>query len=369
MLDGAGLLGLALLFLFGGGSAARRGGGGGGAAQPKQPPQLPAAGTQTSTPPWPQVAPSGLPPFPGAGWQYDEPPPAAVVQRAGQLVSQLWSGGAGTFRIEQTAGRWIAYRAEKVRSGKQGVVAYRVKGASSPSAKPTPSSKPTPAPSSKPTPAPKDRASLELPTLEQLLTLAQFLSSIATAALSAGGKVVEVVAGHWYQYSVLIEGPPGLANDIARGIGLAGGVNVAVSTTPPYAVGFQIKQRQSGKIPLGVPVEIVVAGATLRMTYLRIVEIDEAEPGPPQADPILSSVAPRAPAQQRTLPTLKRGDGIKPKPPNPDVKLMQQKLGIHDDGEFGKDTDAALRAYQKSHGLKVDGECGPKTWTSLLAGF
>lgn len=77
--------------------------------------------------PWPQALPGGLPAFPGAGWTYDEPPPLEVQQRAGQLVDQLWAQGSGAYRVEQTAGRWIAYRAEIVASGKKGVVAYRLR--------------------------------------------------------------------------------------------------------------------------------------------------------------------------------------------------------------------------------------------------
>jgi len=368
-MDAAGLLGLVLLWFLGGPRSKPAGGGGGG--RTRQPPQLPA-GQQTSAPPWPQEAPSGLPPFPGAGWQYDEPPPAAVVQRAGQLVSSLWSAGAGTFKIEQTGGRWIAYRAEQVRSGKKGVVAYRVKSGAAKTNT-------------------KDRASTTLPAAPAVDVhylppqLEQILAS--TAAAPAGAKVVKVLAGHWYQYSMLVQGPAGLAEEIARGIGLAGGLNIAVSSTPPYAVGFQILQRVSGNIPLGVAVELTVEGTKCSLTYLRIAEISppaygpppppaapaKPKPGPDAGPPIMASTAPSSEefpsSNLRTLPTLRRGDGIKPKPPNPDVKLMQQKLGIHDDGQFGKDTDAALRAYQKSHGLKVDGECGPKTWTSLLAGF
>ena len=36
------------------------------------------------------------------------------------------------------------------------------------------------------------------------------------------------------------------------------------------------------------------------------------------------------------------------------------------DGSFGSKTDAAVRAYQKSKGLTVDGIVGAKTWGSLL---
>lgn len=36
------------------------------------------------------------------------------------------------------------------------------------------------------------------------------------------------------------------------------------------------------------------------------------------------------------------------------------------DGDFGSNTDHALRAYQKAEGLEVDGICGENSWNSLL---
>lgn len=125
-------------------------------SSPSSPPQLPPGSATTSAPPWPQVVPSGLPPFPGSGWEYDEPPPAAVQQRAGQLVNTLWAQGSGAFKTEQTAGRWITYRAEIVASGKKGVVAYRQKNAAAapraPAVRATRPAPPRIAPSSSPTP-------------------------------------------------------------------------------------------------------------------------------------------------------------------------------------------------------------------------
>lgn len=258
MVDAAGLAGLVLLWLLGGGSPPARRTAPAPRRQPPARPSLPeGAQTSTTAPPWPQVVPSGLPPFPGDGWQYDEPPPAAVVQRAGQLVQQLWATGAGSFKVEQTAGRWIAYRAEIVKSGKKGVVAYRLK----PSA---------------PAPAP----------------------------------------------------PKG-----------------STASKPKARNPEPVAKRAPAPAPAPAP----------------------AAPAP-AAPPILSSTLP-LPAGTRVLPTLRRGDGIKPQQPNPDVKLMQQKLGIKADGQFGSGTESALKAWQKSHGLVADGVCGPKTWTALLAGF
>ena len=58
-----------------------------------------------------------------------------------------------------------------------------------------------------------------------------------------------------------------------------------------------------------------------------------------------------------------------------DVKALQVLL-IHNgcgigncgiDGDFGADTDAAVRQYQQSHNCEVDGVAGQQTWNKLLS--
>lgn len=59
---------------------------------------------------------------------------------------------------------------------------------------------------------------------------------------------------------------------------------------------------------------------------------------------------------------------------SPQVKTMQLLLigkgfscGIDGaDGDFGANTDAALRKFQKANGLTVDGICGANTWNKLI---
>ena len=50
-------------------------------------------------------------------------------------------------------------------------------------------------------------------------------------------------------------------------------------------------------------------------------------------------------------------------------QLKSRNVAITVDGDFGSQTDAAVRTYQKAHaGLTVDGQVGPQTWKLLLAG-
>lgn len=352
MIDAFGLLGLLYLFLRGKSEAPARG----SSAPPLPSGSAPSAQLPPAPAPWPVAVPEGLPQFPGPGWEYDEPPPVAVQQRAQQLVAPLWRQGKGSFRTEHTAGRWITYRAEIVRSKKQGVVAYRVKGGGTVKRPPASTASTTP-----PAATPASSAPMTLP---MILTS----TSPGWPQPMAGGRVVNVIAGRWYQWTARVDGPPGLAAEIARGLSLGGAVNIAVSTTPPYAVAYQLKAQHSVKVPLGVTVKFAEAGGVvLHITFLDGREI-EAPTGPKVPLPPMGPPPPpegpkpppegwvntSAPAGERSalsMPDLKRGDGILPKPPNEDVRLVQQKLGIKADGRFGKDTQTAVIQFQQRAGL------------------
>jgi putative chitinase len=48
-----------------------------------------------------------------------------------------------------------------------------------------------------------------------------------------------------------------------------------------------------------------------------------------------------------------------------EVKLLQEKLGLTADGNFGPGTERALKAWQTKNGLTADGIAGPRTLTAL----
>ena len=48
------------------------------------------------------------------------------------------------------------------------------------------------------------------------------------------------------------------------------------------------------------------------------------------------------------------------------VKRIQERLGLAADGNFGPQTDAAVRKYQLDHHLTADGVVGPVTWSHLF---
>lgn len=49
----------------------------------------------------------------------------------------------------------------------------------------------------------------------------------------------------------------------------------------------------------------------------------------------------------------------------PDVKKIQERLGVDPTGNFGPKTEAAVKAWQKANGLKDDGIVGPNTLTKM----
>lgn len=48
------------------------------------------------------------------------------------------------------------------------------------------------------------------------------------------------------------------------------------------------------------------------------------------------------------------------------TRIVQAAVGVKVDGLCGAKTDAAIKAYQKAHGLTVDGSVGLNTWKEIL---
>lgn len=49
-----------------------------------------------------------------------------------------------------------------------------------------------------------------------------------------------------------------------------------------------------------------------------------------------------------------------------DVRRVQKKVGVIADGVFGRKTEAAVKTWQRSHGLKADGIVGVLTWSKMF---
>jgi hypothetical protein len=378
VIDSFGLLGLLFLLFTGGGAKApttpRR-------PAPRPPPMLPPGGGLVST--WPAQPATGLPAFPGSGWEYDEPPPAAVKQRAAELVPVLVKKGIGAKQIEQTAGRWIAYRVEKMRSGKNGITAWRLKATTT---APAPATRATSSPASPAAPA------ASLPSLPgHILT-----ASSPGLPTAVGDRVVQVVAGRTYQWTMQVntEDPRVTAEVIAKIIVAAGGVDVVVSRDRPFLVLYVQRAAGTGVVPLNKPSTLQVAGATVTCTILDGVEVKPKTAPPPAPLPpgVVSTTAPSSPAavpvstaapaaavNPLNMPDLKYGMGLKPAAPVPEVAIVQRRLGLTPvDGRFGGDTRDAVIKFQVSAGLAPNqpiaqlrtrgfGAVKQATWVKLFA--
>ena len=84
-----------------------------------------------------------------------------------------------------------------------------------------------------------------------------------------------------------------------------------------------------------------------------------------QVSAIMAGVAPDPsiiPAtDQANRPTLRRGAT------GDLVKTIQSKVGVPPNGIFDAVTEAAVRQFQRDHGLVPDGIVGPRTWATIVA--
>jgi putative chitinase len=51
-----------------------------------------------------------------------------------------------------------------------------------------------------------------------------------------------------------------------------------------------------------------------------------------------------------------------------DVKKLQEKLGLTDDGDFGAGTESKVKEWQLANGLTADGVVGDGTWSKMFGG-
>lgn len=86
-------------------------------------------------------------------------------------------------------------------------------------------------------------------------------------------------------------------------------------------------------------------------------EVDKILTGVAPAPVLIPHVEPTPTAR----PTLRRGLANDAK----FVRVLQTKLKIAVDGDFGGGTEAAVRAFQRQHDLVPDGIFGPKSWLLL----
>jgi putative chitinase len=50
----------------------------------------------------------------------------------------------------------------------------------------------------------------------------------------------------------------------------------------------------------------------------------------------------------------------------PEVKQLQEKLGLGADGQFGPGTEAKVKEWQAANGLTADGIVGPSSWAKMM---
>ena len=99
--------------------------------------------------------------------------------------------------------------------------------------------------------------------------------------------------------------------------------------------------------------------------------IDWDDPNPAMADIgawMADGTQPTPVPVPTIYPTIwRRRPGSTPTPPIVDaVKILQAKLGVTVDGDFGPATEAAVKAFQTAHGLTPDSIVGPLTWKQLI---
>jgi peptidoglycan hydrolase-like protein with peptidoglycan-binding domain len=116
------------------------------------------------------------------------------------------------------------------------------------------------------------------------------------------------------------------------------------------------------------PPDVINAGKAAIAARDAALTRQAAEGAAGTAAPAPAAAAPAAPAETAKAPLYLMGSN------GPEVAALQRKLGEQGfatgetDGKFGKGTQDAVMAYQKSKNLQVDGIVGPRTTVALGLG-
>jgi len=114
-----------------------------------------------------------------------------------------------------------------------------------------------------------------------------------------------------------------------------------------------------------------VDGVVGPRTRAKLFPTEQPEPATEEKKEAPSSTPPSAPVSASSTPSSPSSAPATERPwlrvgaVGEAVKEVQQALGIHADGSFGRLTERAVKEFQFTHDLPVDGVLGPRTWAKL----
>jgi peptidoglycan hydrolase-like protein with peptidoglycan-binding domain len=180
------------------------------------------------------------------------------------------------------------------------------------------------------------------------------------------GKVADHIHMHQYQNGVTVAGVSLDRNDIKKDPG-AWVLNEAPKPSQPV---------QSKPAPVSVPDTYTVKfgdtlgkiAAQFRLIVDAIVKLNGIKnPDLIRVGEVLKlKSAPKSAIEPSKDVVPYPGHAIKKGLKGKDVERIQRAVGAKPDGVYGPQTEAAVKAYQKRHGLAVDGIVGPKTWSVMF---
>ena len=190
------------------------------------------------------------------------------------------------------------------------------------------------------------------------------VASVTTSISGAGGRMVWLKCADGYNFDYLhlsrIDVKKGQVVKQGQVIGLSGASGLGKERG--YGPHLHLSARIKGKHVNG-------KGNFDYEAFLKTQPADKpvAVVPPTQVAPPVAPTAPTAPVATPVAPPtapVKRAT-VKVGSKGKDVKYLQSKLGINDDGIFGPQTKAAVVSFQSRRNLVADGIVGPKTWAAI----